>query len=230
LLLPSVVGIESIGVDNTDSNLVVTNSPLTSDGVITIDLADDIAINTSIAIGGTIADNKLMISSDYANTKIKMETTGASTNVSIDFITKGAGQLLHNGLPIFALPSQTGNTGKSLISGGSAGSESWGYPTITGQIGAWSSRVINTSYTASTDGFVIGNIYKTYEDNTEGYATVETPVGTARMSVGAFNAEWGDTRVRAVFMCPVRKGDTWKVSVVGTYYTVEYLWWIPIGN
>jgi hypothetical protein len=95
---------------------------------------------------------------------------------------------------------------------------------ITGIIGAWASRVVNTVYTEGVDGFVIGSISKT--DNSNGFVTMQTPNGTVRQKIGGYPN--GNYQYSA-FMCPVAKAATWKLVSSGTI-TVDYLFWIPLGS
>jgi len=84
--------------------------------------------------------------------------------------------------------------------------------------GSWSTKSINTEYTATTDGFVVAYL-KTTSDK---YLQIETPTGTVR------NRDYGTDDNKASVTSPVRKGDTWKLVVeAGGSASV---FWLPIGT
>jgi hypothetical protein len=87
--------------------------------------------------------------------------------------------------------------------------------------GAWTGRSANTVYQAATDGFIVswaGSSY--FRVKTDG----SNPPTTTRMeSEGA-----AANAARPNIMCPVRKGDYWKVETgSGNDPTV---WWMPLGQ
>lgn len=87
--------------------------------------------------------------------------------------------------------------------------------------GAWTSRSANTVYQAATDGFIIawaGGAY--FKVITDGSSTPTTVRMEAEGNVG--NAS------RPNAMCPVRKGDYWKVE--GTSGGTPTVWWMPLGQ
>jgi len=99
-----------------------------------------------------------------------------------------------------------------------------------GALGNWAAGSANTTYTAASDGFIIGSMVKYINDNTGGYASVQTPVGTVRQYVGTYEYEWADTMTYVGFTVPVKAGDTWAVVTTGSAYTLQYLWFIPLGG
>jgi len=87
-------------------------------------------------------------------------------------------------------------------------------------LGAWVSRSVTTAYQAATDGFVL--------------ATKITAAGTGTVNVYSdTNANPTTERGRCAggssgfVMCPVRKGDYWKVTVDISDSMIIY--WIPLG-
>ena len=97
-------------------------------------------------------------------------------------------------------------------------------------LGGWESKSFNTTYVAPSDGFIIGNIRRGVQDNTDGYATIETPVGVIRARVGNYSYEWADTVTYDSFICPIKKGDSWAVKLHGPDISGERLFWIPLGQ
>lgn len=86
------------------------------------------------------------------------------------------------------------------------------------ELGDWVSRSVNTTYQASTDGFVL-----CYSATSGGitviiYVDTFTPPTTIRIQNGE---GYGGSSVGT--MCPVKKGDYWKVSS-----TAEVVYWIPL--
>ena len=87
--------------------------------------------------------------------------------------------------------------------------------------GSWTSKLVDTTYQAATDGFVvtyskkdnIGNCYA-YSDSNSSPSTIRT----ADTSGHEYNEAGGMTM-------PVKKGDYWKVTG-----TIDSVYWIPIGS
>jgi len=87
-------------------------------------------------------------------------------------------------------------------------------------LGAWVSKSVTTAYQTATDGFIL--------------ATKITAAGTGTINVYSdSNANPTTERGRCAgassgfVMCPVRKGDYWKVTVDIADSTIIY--WIPLG-
>ena len=82
--------------------------------------------------------------------------------------------------------------------------------------GDWQVMSASTTYTATTDGFVLAG-------DGSGLAYIETPVGTRRyeetQTVWSADSAWRHFGG----MTPVKKGDTWQVIGFTTVY------WIPLG-
>ncbi len=90
--------------------------------------------------------------------------------------------------------------------------------------GAWASKSLNTAYQAATDGFVV-----CYSDDWDPTLIVYTdgnnPPTTVRTRIGP--VESGSLE-HSFIMCPVRKGDYWKLSSDKTAKT--YVFWLPWGS
>ena len=86
------------------------------------------------------------------------------------------------------------------------------------QFGAWASKISNTSYLAASDGFAIG--YTASKQSwLKGYTDSSSPPTTVR--VGNRSGEG----ITAGITLPVKKGDYWKITSVGT----TTVFWLPIG-
>lgn len=87
--------------------------------------------------------------------------------------------------------------------------------------GAWTSKSANTVYQADRDGFIVAWAGS-------GYFTVLTdgsnPPTTTRMEAEGATAN----AARPNIMCPVRKGDYWKVN--GASGGTPTVWWMPMGQ
>jgi hypothetical protein len=86
-------------------------------------------------------------------------------------------------------------------------------------LGAWDAGapwVVNTSYLAATDGFVVG-----YSDGSngliKGYTNGSNPPTTQR---------WGQSYTTSICM-PVKKSDYWKITISAGTPTI---FWIPLGS
>ncbi|MCG3166674.1 MAG: hypothetical protein POELPBGB_02454 [Bacteroidia bacterium] len=87
--------------------------------------------------------------------------------------------------------------------------------------GAWTSRSANTVYQAATDGFIVAWAASAYfKVITDGSSTPTT----VRMEAEGATSN----AARPNTMCPVRKGDYWKVE--GTSGGTPTVWWMPIGQ
>ena len=112
--------------------------------------------------------------------------------------------------------SGTSLTGLASIPAGAGTIPSANVPAPT-LFGAWdATKNNNTEYTAATDGFVVA--YSTSYNNT---VTIFSPTATTRIVVQGNSAGAGSTPGA---MCPVRKGDTWKVTGATTVF------WLPLGT
>lgn len=78
-----------------------------------------------------------------------------------------------------------------------------------------SSYAVNTVYTASTDGFVVG-----YANTT--IISFYTPNGTLMYNVSS------EANHYLSVCCPVRKGISWRMSIVGS--GTNKVSWLPIGS
>lgn len=92
----------------------------------------------------------------------------------------------------------------------------------TALLGAWDvTKAVNTSYLAATDGFVAA-----YGNSTDSNIVVLTdasnPPTTSRVRSDPAGASTGPS-----VMCPVRKGDYWKVT---SSCSSLYIFWIPLGS
>lgn len=122
------------------------------------------------------------------------------------------------------LSGYSGNIGYSGLSGYSGYSGMSGYSGRSGYsglagtatLGSWETKANDTTYTASTDGFVVaygigshagGQIY--------GY----TPSTTLRQQQGGGYTDFGLS-----FVMPVRAGDTWKVTQSSAVSSVTVYW------
>jgi hypothetical protein len=96
-----------------------------------------------------------------------------------------------------------------------------------GAFGAWASRTVGTSYTATTDGIVVAwincNAYSTAGD-----LAVASPVATQRSAAGCFNNSDGSISVTfGSLTIPVRSGDTYLVTKSNRTGVPEAeMWWV----
>jgi len=106
-----------------------------------------------------------------------------------------------------------GTSGQFLKTQGAGANPAW--DTVGIGLGAWDAGapwVVNTSYQAATDGFVVG-----YTSGSQQEILTDSfnPPTTRRHGAGSDTTSGG-------LCCPVRKGDYWKVTG-GTIY------WIPMN-
>jgi hypothetical protein len=83
--------------------------------------------------------------------------------------------------------------------------------------GAWEEKIVNTIYTATTDGFIT-----TVPGSVAGHAVLETPVGIPRS--GSTRGTSDDVLGTIGF---VRKGDSWEVLAAAG--VVSHLYWLPLS-
>jgi hypothetical protein len=116
--------------------------------------------------------------------------------------------IYHNGTNWARLGA--GTAGQALITGGAGANPAWG----TNGFGAWDAGapwIKDTDYTASTDGLVVAM------GDAADALRIFTPVATMRAYMNIAGGQ--------CLTCPVRKGDTWKVT--GGTVTI---YWLPLGN
>jgi len=115
-------------------------------------------------------------------------------------------------------------TDNKLLKGNGTGTSVWGQADngdISGAFGAWDAGApwaVNTSYLAATDGFVMAVAQNA--DSIIIYTDGSNPPTTVRQS----GYRGGSEAVTQSIMCPVRKGDYWKVVAATTIY------WLPLGT
>lgn len=100
-----------------------------------------------------------------------------------------------------------------------------GASAISAVLGAWASKNKDTSYEAATDGLVLA--FGACEP-TE-WITIKTDAANPPTTVRAQAGSWGFD-VRDGAMCPVKKGDYYKVEDEGGTISDLTIYWIPIGS
>jgi len=92
------------------------------------------------------------------------------------------------------------------------------FASASNAFGAWvSSYVVNTVYTAATDGFVLASanctsMFIVSANSTKAIAIAPTAANHTLS-----------------LCCPIRKGDTWQVTLGGTNGTYNFVRWLPLG-
>lgn len=90
---------------------------------------------------------------------------------------------------------------------------------VSGQLGAWEAKSVNTVYYAATDGFIVTQ-NTSASGITEIYTDASNPPTTLR-TVGDDPAGPGEG-----VCCPIKKGDYYKVANTDGTITI---YWIPLG-
>ncbi len=86
------------------------------------------------------------------------------------------------------------------------------------RLGDWVSKSNDTTYQASTDGYVCGFTTESDSNEIKGYTDDSTPP-TEQRCYNSFKGA-GSTKASGITM-PVKRGDYWKVTGAST------VWWIP---
>jgi len=86
--------------------------------------------------------------------------------------------------------------------------------------GDWSTKAIDTTYTARTDGCAVGFITQTAARTIH----AETPAGTARV----YNYAPANTRCGVTIF--VKNGNTWCIRGDTTTYSASGVYWLPLGD
>ena len=94
----------------------------------------------------------------------------------------------------------------------------------TSSLGSWVSRTNETSYLASTDGFVVANIQSAGYTTLIGYANGSNPPTIERQKTHSTSI--GGEYLRSICF-PVKKGDYWKVAKSSD---TGFIYWIPLGT
>jgi len=90
--------------------------------------------------------------------------------------------------------------------------------------GVWDDTpVVDTSYLAATDGYVVAYVNGGVVNEISGYTDGDDPPTTKRFVAGGAHAETGNPD--SGFCMPVRKGDYWKVIVEAG--VIGDLFWLP---
>jgi hypothetical protein len=180
---------------------------------------------------------------NYSNGFLKVDNNGnLSTSTSSQLFTAGNG-LNWSGSTLNSVWTQSGNS----IYSNNNGNVGIGVTNPTAQLhvagtvdvfGPWASFDWNTTYTASTDGFVVANIAIATGDNanaaifgkTDGLpapATVRGRASVRRIAGTTYS-------LQNSFTIPVRKGDKWRVDIevydglVGNL--TGQVFWMPLGS
>lgn len=245
-------GVLNNGLDNTNANTTLgyrffeTKSTLPTAGSQgrVIFLTTDNTLNFDT--GSTF--NKSVSVNSPANGDILYYNSGWNT------LAKGTdGKILKlaSGIPSWGLPSDlsitsqaqgdvlyyngtnwdrlaAGTSGQVLKTQGSSANPVWSYP--SGQLGTWdySSYSADTSYQASTDGFVMAIC--TVQGNAVKSAAILTDASNPPTHTTASGSSTSSTTALTMtLMSPVKKSHYWKVSnVAGS--SVSQIYWIPLGS
>lgn len=199
-----------------DGNIVRITKTGALDGE-SIRLPNNVFLKALKAGGGTV-DLIKANASDKAELPIETYlagTTAPTTDTQIPG-KKYVDDLVNPKFDISTGHDHDGSDSKQLGAGG-----------ISGALGAWASKSVNTVYQAETDGFVLAFDPTTHEtSNIEGYTDGNNPPTTIRQRSYLFQSLQGSRAFIANITMLVKKGDYWKV----TSNITPTISWIPMGS
>lgn len=95
---------------------------------------------------------------------------------------------------------------------------------LSATFGAWESKSKDTVYRAATDGFVTAHCFSA-NSQVYGYTDYSNPPTTLRIqNQGPAN------NTHSGILMPVKKGDYYKIRIIGDSSVTSAVYWIPLGS
>lgn len=179
------------------------------------------ANEASVAITGGTIDNVTMTDSTITGGSI----SGLVTDITVEDGGTGASSFTLNSV---VLGNNVGALNGNMVAPGTSGNvlksngTTWTSAAADG-LSTATSVSFGTTYTAATDGFIVGNANNNFSVNSGFTITVagNVIVNTRTASEGASGFVTG--------MSPVKKGQSWVAALNGGASAIS-LWFIPFGN